>query len=232
MNCCVNRGGSTPVFEHSRTHWKTGMTIKGDLFQMKMTRFEKRFVNRKRKAKRKIDKLRPLLEEIDIKNFTDALELGCGIGLVSAFLADNYSCNIHGTDFDPAQIEIAAKINPESDRLHYSVEDAAHLNFKDASFDLVLSQMVFHHIPDWEAAVREIARVLKPGGYFIWQDFAFSKTVKTIFMPITKNYGLYTFAEIKSAFSANGFDIRSYERVAHGPFVNHNLVLQMGYNTK
>ncbi len=195
---------------------------------MKMTRFEKRFVNRKRKAERNIEKLRPRLEELDVQNITDALELGCGIGVVSAFLTETYGWNVYGADFDPEQIEIARKINPESDCLHYSVEDAAHLNFKDASFDLVLSQMVFHHIPEWEAAVREIARALRPQGYFIWQDFAFSRAIKAVFRPITKNYGLYTFDEIKSAFSANGFDTRSYERATHGPFVNHNLALQKG----
>jgi ubiquinone/menaquinone biosynthesis C-methylase UbiE len=193
---------------------------------MKMTRFEKRFVNRKRKAKRNIEKLCPSLKELDIQNVSDALELGCGIGVVSAFLVETYGWNMYGTDFDHEQIEIARKINQESDHLHYSVEDAAHLNFKDASFDLVLSQMVFHHIPDWETAVREVARVLRPQGYFVWHDFAFSKIIKAIFQPFTKNYGLYTFVEIKSAFLRNGFDTRSYERAMHGPFTNHNLVLK------
>ena len=44
------------------------------------------------------------------------------------------------------------------------MSDAENLDFEDESFDLVYSHGVLHHTPDIEAAVREIHRVLKPGG--------------------------------------------------------------------
>jgi O-antigen biosynthesis protein len=47
-------------------------------------------------------------------------------------------------------------------------EDVQHLTFPDASFDIVISQDVFEHVPDAEAGFREIHRVLKPRGYHIF----------------------------------------------------------------
>jgi ubiquinone/menaquinone biosynthesis C-methylase UbiE len=195
---------------------------------MKMTRLEKRFVNRKQKAERNIQKVRQRLQPLDTQTIHDALELGCGIGAVSAFLADTYAMNVCGTDFDPEQIEIARRMQPESDRLHFRVEDAAHLTFEDASFDLVLSQNVFHHVPDWEAAVREVARVLRPGGYFIWLDLAIPRLVKNVLQPLMKNHGLYTIGEVNSALAENGLERRFYEQIAHGPLVHHHIVWQKG----
>ena len=105
------------------------------------------------------------------------------------------------------------------------MENAAKLSFDDASFDLVISQNVFHHIPDWESAVREVARVLRPGGVFIWFDPALPRWMERLLRPIARSYGLYTFSETNIAFEAAGFRRRFYEHVRHGPFVHHHLVL-------
>jgi len=48
--------------------------------------------------------------------------------------------------------------------------DATALPFLDASFDSVVSCLMLHHIIDWEAAVAEVARVLRPGGTFVGYD--------------------------------------------------------------
>jgi ubiquinone/menaquinone biosynthesis C-methylase UbiE len=110
--------------------------------------------------------------------------------------------------------------------LRFSVEDASNLSFKDGSFDLVLSQNVFHHIPAWDVAVHEVSRVLRQGGYFIWLDLVFPRFAKTIFQPLAKNYGLYTFDDIEMALTKSGFNQQFYERVAHGPFTHHQFVLK------
>jgi len=116
---------------------------------MRMTRFEKWFVNRRKEAERNIGRVCECLQKVDARNIHDVLEIGCGIGAVSAHLANNYEMNVQATDFDPEQIEAARKTYPESDRLHFAVADATDLAFDDASFDLVLSQDIFHHIPNW-----------------------------------------------------------------------------------
>ena len=193
---------------------------------MKMTKFEKRFVNRKKKADGNIKKVRQSLERLEIEKINNVLELGCGLGFVSTFFSETYNMNIYGTDFDPDQIESARKIHPENNKLHFSVEDATQLNFKDSNFDLVLSQNVFHHIPNWQLSVNQIYRVLRPHGYFIWSDLTFPKVIKKTFQPLVRNYGVYTFEEIKLAFDRIGFKELFCERLTHGPFGSYHMVLQ------
>ena len=193
---------------------------------MAMTKLEKRFVNRERKAQRNIVKVDQRLEQLETQNIHDVLELGCGIGTVSAHLADKYQMNVYGTDFDPEQVEIARKMYPQNDRLRYGIEDASDLSCQDNQFDLVLSQNVFHHIPAWENAVREVARVLRPGGYLIWLDLTFPKYLVKLFQPIVKNYGLYTFDDMTTAFTKNELEKLYHQRLWYGVFSHHHLVLQ------
>jgi ubiquinone/menaquinone biosynthesis C-methylase UbiE len=193
---------------------------------MEMTRLEKRFVNRRKKAERNVARVRQRLQELPSNAIRDALELGCGTGAVAADLAATYEMNVYGTDYDSEQIEIARNMQPESEHLHYRVEDATRLSFQDAGFDLVISQNVFHHLADWKAAVQEVARVLRPGGYLMWLDLAFPKFIGRLFQPLIKNYSLYCFADIRSTFEICGFEQLFYEKLVHGPFVQHHLVWQ------
>ena len=166
---------------------------------MKMTRFEKRFVNRKKKSQKNIEILESSLKIIDLAKIKTVLELGCGIGFVSSYLAETYKFKVYGTDYDLEQIQIANNIQPKFKHLYYRVEDATKLTFDDSSIDLVLSQNVFHHIPKWKDAVKDISRVLCSGGYFLWFDLTFPNIIKNIFLPFVKNYGLYTIDDIKIA---------------------------------
>ena len=159
---------------------------------MAMTGIEKRFVNREIKGKHNFKKVQQQLEILGITDINEILELGCGIGTVSAYLAANYNVNVYGTDFDSEQINIARKMYPENERLHYGVEDATNLSCEDNYFDLVISQNVFHHIPRWEKAVLQICRVLKPPRYLFWIDITFPGFLIRLSKPFVKNYGLLT----------------------------------------
>jgi ubiquinone/menaquinone biosynthesis C-methylase UbiE len=192
---------------------------------MKMTKFEKRFVNRRKKAERNIAKIHAILEKINLENINEVLEIGCGIGLVSAHLAKEYGFYVYGTDVDPYEIKLAKEFNVENHNLHYQNEDATDLSFKDYSFDLVISQNVFHHIPNWYEAVNEIQRVLRPGGYLIWYDLILPQLLKKMFKSITKNYGLYTAKDIQSKFYKAGFKIVEKQKIIHGPFMYYEIVL-------
>ena len=193
---------------------------------MEMTRLEKWFVNRSKKAGRNIARVRQRLRELPSEAIQDVLELGCGIGSVAADLAATYQMNVCGTDHDAEQIKIARSMQPQNAHLHYSVEDAANLSFQDASFDLVVSQNVFHHIPEWKTAAKEIARVLRAGGYFIWLDLAFPKLIRTLFQPLFKNQSLYCIADVRRVFQTHKFEQLFHERLIHGLFVHHHLVWQ------
>jgi len=196
---------------------------------MAMTGIEKRFVNRERKAQRNKDMVELWFEQLDVNKIHDVLELGCGIGAVSAYLSKEYNMNVYGSDFDPEQIQIARKMYPEIDCLYFGIEDGTNLSCKDESFDLILSANVFHHIPAWEYAIQEVTRTLRPQGYFIWADLAFPKIIKQVFQPLIKSYGLYTIEDIRTAFSKSGLKELNYERIAHGPFTHHQALLQRNY---
>jgi ubiquinone/menaquinone biosynthesis C-methylase UbiE len=189
---------------------------------MKMTRIEKQFVNREKKSELNIQKL----EYVDLEKIKTVLEIGCGIGFVSHYLTEKYNFTVYGTDYDNEQIQIANKMQPKMDHLSFKAEDAAKLSFADSNFDLVLSQNVFHHIPNWGNALKEVTRILRPYGYFVWLDLTFPGIVKNIFLPFVRNYGLYTIDDIEKAFEVHKFKKLFHERSFHGPFSQHHFVLQ------
>jgi ubiquinone/menaquinone biosynthesis C-methylase UbiE len=195
---------------------------------MEMTRFEKWLVNRDKKVEQNIARVRQGLAELPSEAIKDVLELGCGIGAVAAFLAEAYNMTVWGTDYDQKQIRIAQKRHPENAQLTYRVEDATRLSFDDASFDLVVSQNVFHHLPKWQTGASEVARVLRPQAFLMWLDIVFPKWIARLFQPLIKKYSLYCIADVKYVFEKQGFQQRFHERRFHGPFIQHHMIWQKG----
>ena len=193
---------------------------------MVMTRFEKRFVNRRSKADRNIDRVRNYLEVVDSDEIHDVLEIGCGTGSVSAFLAHEYKMNVIGADFDPEQIKNARCLHFENAQLKFQVEDASQLSFPDDSFDLIVSQNVFHHIPNWSVAIQEMNRVLRDDGYVFWFDLAFPRFVVNFLQSRVKNYGLYTYDEVLKEFFRNGFNQLGGMKLSDSHFAHHHLIVQ------
>jgi demethylmenaquinone methyltransferase/2-methoxy-6-polyprenyl-1,4-benzoquinol methylase len=96
------------------------------------------------------------------------LDLCCGTGDMTFALrrAAASTANLTGADFSHAMLQRASKKSDAlKDRQPYWIEaDALNLPFADASFDLVTSAFGFRNLADYDAGLREIARVLKPGG--------------------------------------------------------------------
>jgi SAM-dependent methyltransferase len=99
-----------------------------------------------------------------------ALELGCGSGffllnLIQAGVARRGSV----TDLSPGMVKVAVR-NGENLGLEIDgrVADAEGIPYDDDTFDLVVGHAVLHHIPDVELSLREVVRVLKPGGRFVF----------------------------------------------------------------
>jgi SAM-dependent methyltransferase len=92
------------------------------------------------------------------------LEIGCGLGTDGAQFAEA-GADYTGVDLTEAAVELARKrFETFSIKGNFETADAEQLQFDDHSFDLVYSHGVLHHTPDTAKAVREIHRVLKPGG--------------------------------------------------------------------
>jgi ubiquinone/menaquinone biosynthesis C-methylase UbiE len=103
-------------------------------------------------------------------SYGDALEVGAGTGFFLLNLAQSgVASRLSVTDISPGMVE-AARRNAEGLGLAVDarVADAEQLPFDDASFDLVVGHAVLHHLPDVEQALREVLRVLRPGGRFVF----------------------------------------------------------------
>lgn len=101
------------------------------------------------------------------------LEIGCGRGVGTDIIFRRFLAReVHAFDLDPEMVELArhrlSAYGP--DRLKLYVGDAACIAEDDASFDAVFDFGIIHHVPNWQGAVAEVARVLNPGGRFFFEE--------------------------------------------------------------
>jgi ubiquinone/menaquinone biosynthesis C-methylase UbiE len=102
--------------------------------------------------------------------YQHAMELGCGTGFFLLNLMQGGVIKKGSvTDLSPGMVRVALR-NAAGLGLDVDgrVADAERIPYEDNSFDLVVGHAVLHHIPDLPAAFREILRVLKPGGRFVF----------------------------------------------------------------
>ena len=100
------------------------------------------------------------------------LEVGSGSGAGLNFLSRlEPNCVFSGVDLAGQAVERANARFSRRDRVNYLQGDAEKLPFADSTFDAVINVESSHNYPDVGAFLREVARVLKPGGYFSFVDF-------------------------------------------------------------
>lgn len=102
------------------------------------------------------------------------LEIGCGSGRYALRVAERTLCHVVGLDLNPYGIrqarELAHRKNLES-LVHFEERDASEtLPFSDGTFDAVFSNDVLCHLPGRSSVLRELGRVLKPGGRLLFSD--------------------------------------------------------------
>lgn len=98
------------------------------------------------------------------------LDLGCGAGENSVYFAKQ-GAHCVATDYSPGMVEVALKLAASNGvKIEGRTANAMALDFPDNTFDLVYASNLLHHIPDPKIALKEMHRVLKPGGKACFWD--------------------------------------------------------------
>jgi ubiquinone/menaquinone biosynthesis C-methylase UbiE len=118
---------------------------------------------------------RRLMEAAGVQRGDRALDVGCGPGYFVRMLAEAVSPMgfAVGIDAAPEMVEYASRKASRLSNCSFQAGTADALPFPDASFDVVVSSLMMHHLPDEVRlpAVCEMKRVLRPGGTLLLADF-------------------------------------------------------------
>lgn len=102
------------------------------------------------------------------------LEVGCGRGAGACLIMEKFHpALLHALDLDYRMIcQALCHLNPEQRRcISLYVGDVVNLPYPDGALDGVFGFGVLHHLQDWRGGLKEIARVLKPGGFYFLEEF-------------------------------------------------------------
>ena len=108
--------------------------------------------------------IQPCLSVVDQIAGSNILDMCCGTGELAA-VATQHGATVTGIDFAATMIEIATQKVPQAT---FVTGDAEELGFEDATFDAVLCMFGLLHLAHPDRAIAEAARVLKPGGTFVY----------------------------------------------------------------
>jgi len=101
----------------------------------------------------------------DVRGCKSILDAGCGNGRYSVYLLKTADPDARLTAFDLSQNMLArARRRLHSDRVTFAAADVTKLPYPDAAFDAAVCGWVLEHLPDPRPGLRELARVLQPGG--------------------------------------------------------------------
>ena len=102
------------------------------------------------------------------------LDMGCGPGVSTSLIVEKLGPQrLAAFDFDPAMVDRARRRLEHrglDDGVDVRFADATQMPYEEGQFDAVFESGVVHHVPDWRGALREVSRVLKPGGRFCFAE--------------------------------------------------------------
>jgi SAM-dependent methyltransferase len=138
------------------------------------------------------------------------LEIGCGMGELMVGLA-NARFNCTGLDVSKLRVERLRKL--ERSNLHFVHGEGSTLPFQDATFDVAISMQLFEHLHPEDAPLhlREVARILKPGGCYFLETpnkLIGPGDVSRFFCETAEGFHLreYTIRELRQMFLRSGYE--------------------------
>lgn len=159
------------------------------------------------------------LEKLNIKNDATVLDVGCGGGKAIHFMSQAaHNGRVFGIDYSEKSVQLAAKENAENinkGKVKISKASVSSLPFPEASFDNVTSFESFYFWPDLKNDMREILRVLKPGGLLMivaemYKNEKFDEHNKEYVKKLNMNY--MSRDEFIELFESTGYcGVKAYE---------------------
>jgi len=148
-------------------------------------------------------------QSMDLQDGQQLLEVGFGSGrFMSRLFSNHHNLHVTGVDYSPEMVNLAGTLNPElvaSGSLALREGTSDHLPFPDDTFDIVYCNMVIFFWDHPEQHLREVRRVLKPGGKFYT---GFRPTTSMLQMPFVKfGFTLYEPHEWQALLEQNGFKV-------------------------
>ncbi|MEU9607208.1 methyltransferase domain-containing protein [Streptomyces sp. NPDC048057] len=144
-----------------------------------------------------------LLARSGIDEGSAVLDVGCGNGTTSVWLARRTGCRVTGVDLSLVRVTNAERLraaHPEA-RVAFHKASALHLPFPDASFSHVWSQSTLYHVHDRPRALAQVHRVLRNRGAFVFDDLV---TPRTPVSPAARRH-VYDRLLCEPSFSAHGY---------------------------
>ena len=140
-----------------------------------------------------------LLEKLLHIPFQSALDLGCGTGeMLKLILQEDVGKELYGIDLSEKMLHVAKSKLPEQVKL--LLGDSESLPFPDNTFDVVFCNDSFHHYPAPRNVLREVYRVLKPGGTFLmgdcWQPLV-GRIIMNFYMRHSKEGDVKIYSEVE-----------------------------------
>jgi ubiquinone/menaquinone biosynthesis C-methylase UbiE len=174
-------------------------------------RYSRRPVSDEAAYQKKLDKTREYFQP-DM----EVLEIGCGTGSTAIAHAP-YVGHMRASDLSPRMIEIAReKAKAEGvDNVTFEASSIEGLDVPDASIDVVMAHNILHLLDNWEQAIADIHRMLKPGGVFVSSTACIGDMMLPLrlivpvgrFLRLFPLVKVFSVAELKASMEGAGFEI-------------------------
>jgi len=154
-----------------------------------------------------------VLKELQIKQSSFVLDVGCGTGRFLQMLADKGVRKLAGIDLSPEMIKKARlQLGKKAVLKIASVEK---IPFASNTFDFVVTTETFHHFPSPDKSVREMCHVLKKNGSLCIADINFySGAIHWLFKKLEPGHvGIYSAKQFAKTFEEAGLEVITQKRV-------------------
>lgn len=165
---------------------------------------------------------RETIKRLNLRSSDRLLDVGCGTGTLLQYLSEQHPVTqLSGVDPVKEMLEVARR--KLSTAIDIREGWATQLPFPEEEFDVVVSCSVFHYITDPVAALKEIHRVLRPGGRLIitdWcNDFVTTRIIDFFLRRFNKaHFKAYRSREMENLLQKNNYTILNTDRYKINPW--------------